>query len=439
MSGHRPRPRSDNALARAERRVAATVVRLGGTLALRAAVWALAAWTALWGGLLLALRAGLGWSGPPPRWGIAGSLVVVAAAAVLGWRRRPAAALVRDRFESVAACGGLLLAAGEAELGDWSTQLPELGMPRLRWRGGRALLALTAAAAFTTAAGLVPVASPVARGGLDLSHPAAQLARRLDLLAALDQPVAEWRQELGKATDLAAAGEADRAWQAIDALGASLDEAQRLEADAALAAAERLNRAAAAAATREPMPGARGAADAPPSDGAASVEARGGGGETASATLAARLRQRAGAETRLAAALAAGSALDLASLERTSGLDERALAELLADRGGQAAPREESYGRGGVDRGRGDAPYMVKEPSNNWDLGFRDQALPPAALGTLDDSIVLSTDAARPRAGAAQGSAGGALGGARAAGGAAFTGLVLPRHRAAVRRYFVRP
>ena len=423
------------ALDLAEREVVRTVRRLGLWLAVRGAMRALTVAAALWGVLLLALRAGAGVAPPDLGWGVALAVATAGAGALAGWRRRPAAALLRGVVESRRACGGLLLAAAELDVGAWRHSVPAVPPLRLSWRWQRTALALGAAMAFAAASVLVPAATSSARAALDLSGPAAGLAARLDVLAALDEKPAEvWREELGKAIDLAAAGETERAWQTLDAVAAGVDEAQQQHAEAALAQADRLSRAAAALAAAK---GDRAAGEGVPgTDTAESTAAASPAGADATAA-ATDLRRRADAAARLAAALQSGKPVDASSLRR-EGLDENALAEFLSGKGEGEPGGEQSLGRGGVDRGRGDAPYLVKEPAHNWGLGFDDQPLPPAAVA-LETSIVLSTDAAEPLPDPRRDGAGGALAGARPDGGAAFTELVLPRHRAAVRRYFTPP
>jgi hypothetical protein len=424
------------ALDLAEREVVSTARRLGWRLAGRGAMRALTAAAALWGVLLLALRAGLGAAAPDPVWGVALAVATAGAGALAGWRRRPEAELLRSVVESRRACGGLLLTAAELDLGPWRHRVPPVPPLRLSWRWRRTAFALAAATTFGAASALVPAAGSSARPRLDLSVPAARLAARLDVLAALDEePAAAWREELGKAIDLAAAGEADRAWQTLDAVAAGMDEAQRQHAETALAQADRLSRAAAAFAAAGGDRAASAQLPAAATAGSAGAAATAGADAAAAAM---ELRRRADAAGRLAAALQRGVPVDPASLQRREGLDEGALAELLAGMRRGEPGAEESLGRGGVDRGRGDAPYLVKEPAHNWGIGFDDQPLPPAAMA-LETSIVLSTDAAQPRPQPHRGDAHGALAGAHPAGGAAFTELVLPRHRAAVRRYFTPP
>jgi hypothetical protein len=462
--GNAPAPAAP--LQAAERAIARLRVRLGVLLAVRSALRGITVLLAAWGVLLLAWRAGAGAAGPGLASGAAATAVVALVAGFDGWRRRPAAARVRARLDELAGGGGLVLAAAESDVEAWRERLPVPARARLRWRGGSTLLAAGGAALFALAAARVPIAVNAAPA-LDLSRPASDLGERaalLEELALVDEEAADrWREQLGEAGDLAAAGEAERAWQALDAVADELAEASAAAADAALAAGDRLSRAAEALAPGEgsggqqatltaaelELSGLEGSGAEP---GAGSSGERGATGgvpgaagqldEASRAALAARLRSQAASRQQLADALRRGSAADLEALRKAAagGIDERALAEHLFGRALQGtAPRQARGGRGGVDRGRGDAPFLVKEASHDYGIDFTDQALPPATLAALDSSVVLATDAARPEADGAAASPAGSLDRAAADSGAAYTQLVLPRHRAAVRRYFARP
>jgi hypothetical protein len=97
-------------------------------------------------------------------------------------------------------------------------------------------------------------------------------------------------------------------------------------------------------------------------------------------------------------------------------------------------------GRGGVNRGRGDAELTWGEKSSEEGFKFKEEALPPAALAAMKESQLSGVSQEAPKV--EQGSSpskSGALQGAAAGGGSANTQLILPRHRGAVERYFERP
>ncbi len=96
-------------------------------------------------------------------------------------------------------------------------------------------------------------------------------------------------------------------------------------------------------------------------------------------------------------------------------------------------------GRGGLNRGRGDAPMTWKDPSSEEGSKFEEQTLPPASLAAIRDSQVVGASVGAPTLDDGGGaSSGGALAGAAAGGGSANTQVILPEHRGSVQRYFER-
>jgi len=71
---------------------------------------------------------------------------------------------------------------------------------------------------------------------------------------------------------------------------------------------------------------------------------------------------------------------------------------------------------------------------------FKEEALPPGALAKLRESMLIGVGQTDPDKNSQKGpSQGGALTNAQAGGGSANSQIVLPRHRATVERFFVRP
>jgi hypothetical protein len=122
------------------------------------------------------------------------------------------------------------------------------------------------------------------------------------------------------------------------------------------------------------------------------------------------------------------------------------LASMLKQAGGKASVAE-MVEKSGAPLGKGpfgDRPgrtgMTFGEKSSEAGVGFKDTILPPAAKSGKGGATVevgsRPPERGKPGAGPAQS---GALGGAAAAGGSANAGVVLPRHRGAVGRYFERP
>ena len=95
------------------------------------------------------------------------------------------------------------------------------------------------------------------------------------------------------------------------------------------------------------------------------------------------------------------------------------------------------WGKGGVDRGRGDAPMTWTDPSSGKGAKFKEQVL-PSSMSSLKDSQLVGRSTGAPEIDKSGAQKSGGLKGAAAGGGSAFTQTVLPRHRGAVNRYFER-
>ncbi|MCP4375340.1 MAG: hypothetical protein GY794_04085 [bacterium] len=96
-------------------------------------------------------------------------------------------------------------------------------------------------------------------------------------------------------------------------------------------------------------------------------------------------------------------------------------------------------GRGGINRGRGDADMTWSKGTDPKDAKFKPKVLSPAAVASLKESKLTGVSMGNPNAKIKRSDDGsGALSGAAAGGGSANTHTILPRHRGTVRRYFDR-
>src|SRR5512145_3450689 len=115
-------------------------------LAFRQSLTFITIWLFIWGAVALVLRAA---SATPRRqllWGAIGIAVAVIAAAALSRKRLPSRDSVRAMLDNRNDCGGLLMAGADADLGVW--RIPEVTLPRLRWRSARAFGLLASSLAF---------------------------------------------------------------------------------------------------------------------------------------------------------------------------------------------------------------------------------------------------------------------------------------------------
>jgi len=455
----------------AEERVLRLRRRLGVLLVLERGLRRAAAAGFVWGAVVLAARAGLGAEGSWMAIGLAATLAVAAAAAAVeGWRSRPSTAAVRALLDRRQGHGGLLMAGVEADLGAWRGELRGAAVPRVTWRARPAAWLAAGAAAFVTVAFLAParVLEAAARRPLDVGREIQELARDLEVLAEEGLLEIEEKEslagELETLADEATGEDPARTWEGLDHLR---DVAERTADEAAEAAFGEGERLAAAAEVAEALGDSAGADPelrAAALRELAELAARAAAEErlldaaTAQALTAAAERGDLG---ELRAALEQGRAgladalerlhdaglIDLETLlaaRRSLAAEDAELSDFLDQNGLEASGelwfgRFGRPGRGGVDRGRGDAPMTWQEPISSEGASFEEQALDPASLAALERSSLIGLQAAAPPLAEGRPAAGvSAPQPGEAAGGGAFTQTVLPRHRGAVRRFFAR-
>jgi len=481
-----------------DRSVARLRRRLAAVLAVRCALQWTAAWCFAWGVAVLGLRALLGVSAGPLLWGLAGLAPCAAGACVLAWRRTPSRAAVRALVDRESRGGGLVMAGAEVPLGAWATRVPAVTVPRLVWRKRPLVLLACGAATFVVLGFAVPQRMVEIQSAhpLQVTDEVADLQAQIEVLEE-EQVLAEeeadsLRRALKQAADEATGEDPAKTWEALD----HLDEAVRAAAaeaaeDAAvqtetLAKAESLARALGRDAGRlddealdvatQKLADLLQEAAARNAENALDAQAEEGlqPGETAAGTAADEALRKhldacnAGRLTRGACrAMAADLArcrgdvlarlmrlkeaglLDAALLGRLAegNLEPGDLLALLEGLAGEDLTPEvliEQWllggpGRGGIDRGPGDAPLLQGEPASEEGVEFKEEALPPPKVADLKESRLLGVSLGAPpveEGGAPAG--GGVLDSAQSGGGSAQTHRVLPKHRSAVQRYFRR-
>lgn len=445
--------------------------RLATLLALDRGLRRAAAGAFLWGFVTLAARAGLGAGGGWLTVGLALTITTALIFAALEARRAlPSPERVRALLDRRQGRGGLLMAGVETDLGAWRRELRRRAVPRLTWRAMPAGSLAAGAAAFLVVSFLVPprALEATATRPMDLGRDLQGMTRDLEVLA--EEGLLEVDESARLESELQAlAGEASgddpaRAWEALDHLREITAQAADEAAEAARGEGERLavgGEMARALEDVDAAPELRAAALRELADLAtrAAAERRLLDDATAAALDDAA---RQGDLGRLRAALEQGRADLAASLERLhqAGLidlekllearrslaaGDAELADFLDQNGLEASEhlhRRLRPGRGGVDRGRGDAPMTWQEPISSDGVSFAEEVLDPASLAALERSGLLGLQALAPPVAPppiVRDAADGAADAAVAAGsGAAHTHQVLPRHRGAVRRFFAR-
>jgi hypothetical protein len=467
---------SQSTSAHHEQSIRRFIRRLALLLAFRQSLTFVAVWCFLWGAVALVLRAASATTRRQLLWGAIGIAVAAIAAAVVSRRRLPSHDSVRAMLDSQNDCGGLLMAGADADLGAWRT--PEITSPRLRWRKARAFGLLAASSAFVLISLLAPVrfaATDVARP-MDVSREVENLSAQIEALKeaqVIEEAKAEaLEQKLDQLGQEASGEDPAKTWEALDHLNDAVEKAAKDAAEAASSKRERLARAEALAEglmaggdqldsktmteamrtlgemTREAVKeNELLAGDLSPE----TLEAVKSGSLKAEhlKDLSKALSQRKSALNQKLSKLSKSGQfgrIDPNALKggaQANRRDNSGLARFLKENAEKMSVDEATLqwcaGKGGVDRGRGDAAMTWTDGSNEKDARFKEKVLPPSSVAGLNDSQLVGLSASAPTADTSGVAAHGALNSAASGGGSAYTQTILPRHRGAVKRYFDRP
>jgi len=411
-------------------------------------------------------------------WGLTGLVLCAAAAGVLAIRRSPSRAAVKALLDRGSRCGGLLMAEGEVALGGWADRLPPVRVPAVRWRGRRAVALAAAAGAFLTAGFVIPqryVSPPTARG-LNVDGEVEDLRHRIEVLEeeeVLDRDAAaDLERKLDQTAAEASGEDPAKTWEALDHLQDTLTGAAEAAVQETKAEGERLAKAESLAGAlgteaadldpgnltaamkhlREMVEKSTRENDLLPDDQAEALQQACEGTHLSPEALQRLAECLRGCRCDLAARLgrlAEAGLLDLEAIDIEGLLrvcEGEGLLAFLKDAEGRGLPLEEALmmwleglpGRGGITRGRADAPMVWSDPDTREGVDFTEEVLPPAAAADLKESRRVGVSVAAPTVGEGEEAVSGALKGAAAGGGSAHTRPVLPRHRRAVSRYFER-
>ena len=460
-------------------------LRLGTILAIRCCLRPLFAWTMAWASLVLVLRVSLGTERGVLAWGSLGYVPAIAAGMLLAARRIPSCACVAAALDRHGDLGGLLMAAGEQEIGPWSGRIPDVGLPAVRWRLGRYKVLLPAAAAFLAASFLVPNRHLPFAGGdwLQVGKQMGELSQKLDLLRQEQLMPAEKAQVLEKDLERvrqeASARDPAKTMEAIDHLEQSFGKAAREAAESAIQHAEKASRAQELAQALEKAqaqmpPGQltealkelgrmtdRAAAESQSLADSLDRDLLTSGTDSKSVLQASRegkltaeqLRQLAGAlanckecQRAKVEKLVKARLVDAAELGRMAEASQCRDAELAATLakckdGKQLAAALESGrpGKGGPGGGGPPAAMTWSEGASKDNVGFKEKVLPPAAVASLKESRTSGVSRGDPTAAKpGSGSSGRAGRAPKPAAAPARTQVILPEHEKTVRRYFDR-
>jgi hypothetical protein len=440
--------------------------RLALVLGLRRILRDLTLFAVAWGVLALIVRTTI--TQPPlsPWWGALAIPVVAGVAWVRGTRLRPSRGALVALIDAHSRCGGLLMAAETADVGEWRRSVAAAEAPDVRFEARRPLRYAAGAVAFALAALFVPQREAGAsRHALEIGPDVDRAAGRLKVAAeekvlpperseAMKQTLEELRRE-------AAGDDPGKALETLDTMTEAISRAAGEASESALRKTEALTRVEALASVLEANETEKGEL----AEGMRALANEAKGSDVVSALpedlqkavarksfTADELRKLGGAARQGKEALRrsldrlnAAGLIDPQTLSRRDRLadagDRASLARYLKQhaksQGWSPAIGNWTAGKGGVDRGRGDAPMFFGEKSGEKGTGWKDQELASAAAA-MENSHVTAVSAAAPDPAHPQLSYAGALAGAKGGAGSAFTPVVLPRHRGTVKRFFER-
>jgi hypothetical protein len=436
----------------------------------RATQW-VTVWFFLWGVVVLAARISGVLGSPWLVFGLLGFAPLAALAAVREWGRRPPLVNVRAAYDGLNECGGVIMAEEVSDMAVWQKLLPPVAPPRLRWRSGRALFFLGLSAAFVAATLLLPDRLTTRAGTepLEIGQLVGELRAEIDTLEEEkileEKKVDDLQKQLTQLQEKSSGVDPHRTWEALDHIKEANRDLARQAAEEALAKLTSLTRAQTLA----------GALQSGAESGLSEETATRAAQDLAAMLKAARLEEgllkgeippellsdlnglRKDMEKLLSAikfnkdtlGKTAGklAKLKLIDAELLGKCDRAghcfnpdALVAFLRECQGECdsfAELAAAYCRGGVSRGRGDAPMTWTDGSREEDSGFKEETLPPASR--LSDSQFVGVSRAAPDLSGEDVAVGsGALAGGRGAGGAAHAQTILPRHKQTVNRFFKR-
>lgn len=469
--------------------------RLGCVLALREGLRFTFAWNMFWAAAIVALRAAFLMDRWLLLWGAAGLAVAAAAACVAVFRKLPPPGVIRAVLDRHGALGGLLMAAGDVDIGSWTSRIARVPAPELGWRCRRPLTLWAASAAFVVTAFLMPDRA-LSTGGtrLEIGSDVHKLTDQLQVLTreqivppekakVLEKDLQRVREEAKgndpaktmEATDnlaqsfrKTAAEAAETAIRQTEALGSQQQLTKALEKALANPQSQKdpkkLSEAMQALA-RMTAQSAEGDKDLGGrlSDALKDACSKGDLSDKQLEELSKDLSEAMEAEEAKVAALADARLVDADEVEcckaAREALDEKDLAAALCKcKGGSPADEAELAaflaglstdtselkepglpGRGGLTRGYAPAAMTWTEGAKKEDAAFKAKILTPGAVTSLKNSRLTRISTGAPSEAHAGGqSAGGALNATEAGGGEARTQLILPEHERTVQRYFER-
>jgi Sec-independent protein translocase protein TatA len=439
-------------------------------LMLRGAVRWVTVWFFVWGVVVLAARFAHLLNSTALLFGLFGAVPLAGLAVAQQYRNRIAFSKVRAAYDGMNRCGGVVMAEEVEEMSAWQAVLPPAASPALRWRGGESLGLFGLSVAFVAVTLLLPDRlTTLAEKPLEIGKLVGELRAEVETLKQekiLDPNKAdEMQKQLERLKEQSSAIDPSKTWEALDHIKESNSDVARQAAEEAISKTTCLTDAQTLAgalqlasesglgqdtATRAAQDLAAMLKSAKLEDGLLNAEIPpellsqlSSMNQEDLARLMSAIQSSKTGLGRTMTNLAKLKLIDAKSLSQCKNAGQcpnpDALAAFLCQNTNcnSFSAAAISYGRGGVDRGRGDAPMTWKDESTDAGAKFKEQALP--ASDRFSDSQFVGVSRTAPElSGEAVVAGHGALASAAASGGAAHSQVILPRHKQAVQSFFKR-
>ena len=395
--------------------------------------------------------------------------------------RQPESKQLRAAFDRQNQAGGLVMAAAEVDTRSWEAKAGSFMLPSVQWNSGRVWAGILLATVFLITTLLVPVkyASLFSDPPLEISQQVDQLHEQIDILESeyiLPNNEAEAkREELDRIAEQASGFNPSKTWEALDQLLHTNEQIAQEEAEDALFKLKAINEATLLGKALEMLPkglkdqkameeglkqmgnlmqqlakaGALDPENLPPELKKAMAEAMkqlaNGEGPDAQQLkqLLEALENNQDQLKDLAKLLGQKGLIppNLADQFKPGqgGIDPGPLAELLRQHQGDFQELLQEWGgNGGINRGPGHAPLLYGNNSSEEGSEFKEQKLGLSV--PLEQAKLAGVTITAPKVTGGEAILGkGALNTAQAGGGNALSAPMLPRHRGAVKRFFLRP
>ena len=462
-----------------ERAVKQLRSQLAMLLLLQYSLVAMAIWGFIWGVAVLVLRITVHLAPLTLLWGACGLLAAVVIAVFVALPHIPDSAVLRAILDNQNRCGGLLMAADEVPVAAWQDKLGSIEVPKVKFYATRTLVLFMASAVFVTVSFVVPDRFAIVpqRHTLEIGQEVGKLQSKIEVLEEekiVESSKAEtMKKRLKQLAEQASGEDPAKTWEALDHMENMADKAAKEAVEKALQTTEKLTKMetlakglAEVAPTMDQKQLAEMMAQLSemvqksleenpqlqnymPEKVAKSCQNNSLSKEQMKSLMAAMQGNKEDIKKMLESLQKNGMAnpKNLEQNSKSGQCNSSGLKEFLEQNASQMSTSEmmaiwcEKFepGKGGIDEGGGKTPMVFGDKSSEENVKFKEQILPPADLEAMKNSQRIGISIGSPVVEKDPGTfTSGVLENTSSDGGSAFSHQVLPRHREAVRNYFIR-